>query len=60
MGLPGEKTHMFLMTEEQCAQVLLLVKQKGPGTEFWEEWVSGCARKKEDHEEDKRSEEEAK
>jgi hypothetical protein len=39
MGLRPEDAHMYQMTEEQCATVISMVKQKGPGTEFWDMWV---------------------
>ena len=46
MGLSSEKAHMFQMTAEQCEQVIEFVKTKGPGTEFWQQWLTERAARK--------------
>lgn len=39
MGLTKNEAHMLQMSEEQCTRVPVLVKEKGPGSEFWENWI---------------------
>lgn len=45
-GLSHEQAHMFQMTAEQCQDVIRFVTEKGPGTEFWEQWRAYRAEKK--------------
>jgi len=38
MVLPPDKAHISRMDVEQCKRVIEMVKEKGPGTEFWASW----------------------
>jgi len=38
MVLPPDKAHISRFDIEQCQRVIELVKEKGPGTEFWVSW----------------------
>ena len=37
-GLPRRECHMRQMDEARCREVIRLVEEKGPGTEFWARW----------------------
>lgn len=38
MVLKPNQAHMYKMNSNQCARVVQLVAEKGPGTKFWTSW----------------------
>jgi ssDNA-binding Zn-finger/Zn-ribbon topoisomerase 1 len=54
MDLTHQEAHMLQFSEEQCAEVVKLVGEKGPGTEFWKSWYQlrriACSWKRDDGE----------
>jgi ssDNA-binding Zn-finger/Zn-ribbon topoisomerase 1 len=45
-GLSHKNAHMMKMNVEQCQTVIRLVTDKGPGTEFWDQWRTARAQRK--------------
>ena len=40
MSVPREEAHFFMFNEQECERALTILKEKGPGTQSWMDWLA--------------------